>query len=523
MPTPPGGILADGTFNAQILGESIRAVCMQVDPRIGMVMVGITGCDLVARVMEIPPVPDADVRAVLRGEMDHYRILPSGQSAFDFCRLPEMPTAEGETREEAVARVLLMGTEERVVGSYRSVVDASNMNLMAMEPGSIAVLRALYPLLNTDEAIATVILSGNSTDIFVTQQSSLQFYRQVDTGLSELRNEGGQVTAGASRPMGGMLAPDTDYDAPDVPVAATAGGDNFNRQAISLLMTEVQRSIDYFLREFPAAGEKIKVQFAIDASYGQELFTILRQHLRSEAQLVSVVDAIELGSEAMHLSGGHDGYRYTVAAGLALRGALGEYEGAPTLDLAVGDKVTAERRGAPKAFMISAAASAVIFLGTVAAAISVGYANSAADRSHKQIKAELDALTKEHSAKVAALDRQAGIVTAIGIRNRPLRQAVEFISASVASKGCLTTLMIDKNGTIMLSGEALTPRVVADIMDTINRSTALEPVKLISLSRLQDNMGARDLKFDLQTSFLKPVIPTVKPAGSAAPPAATKH
>ena len=67
--------------------------------------------------MEIPPVPDSDIRAVLRGEMDHYRILPAGQSAFDFFRLPDLPEkADGEGgADEAITRVLLMGAEERLV------------------------------------------------------------------------------------------------------------------------------------------------------------------------------------------------------------------------------------------------------------------------------------------------------------------------------------------------------------------------------------------------------------------------
>src|SRR5207247_1187198 len=106
--------------------------------------VGITGCNLVARVMEIPPVPDPEVRSVLRGEMDHYRILPAGQSAFDFYRLPDSPSHNPDDGEEAVSRVLLMGAEERLVASYRAVVDASSLNLSAVEPGAIAVLRALY-------------------------------------------------------------------------------------------------------------------------------------------------------------------------------------------------------------------------------------------------------------------------------------------------------------------------------------------------------------------------------------------
>src|SRR5205814_1878322 len=110
VPTPAGAIDEEGLLNTADVAEAIRRLCAQLEPRPSGVAVGMTNCSLVARVMEIPPVPDPEVRAVLRGEMDHYRILPAGQSAFDFYRLPESANKD-ETKEpseaEAVSRVLL--------------------------------------------------------------------------------------------------------------------------------------------------------------------------------------------------------------------------------------------------------------------------------------------------------------------------------------------------------------------------------------------------------------------------------
>src|SRR5438132_11603443 len=143
VPTPPGAIDEEGLLNTQDVAEAIRRLCAQLEPRPSGVAIGMTNCSLVARIMEIPPVPDGEVRAVLRGEMDHYRILPAGQSAFDFYRLPERTTTNENSEEETVSRVLLMGAEERMVASYRGAIDWSGMNLVAVEPGAIAILRAL--------------------------------------------------------------------------------------------------------------------------------------------------------------------------------------------------------------------------------------------------------------------------------------------------------------------------------------------------------------------------------------------
>src|SRR5205807_2610666 len=111
------------------------------------------------------------------------------------------------------------------------------------EPGSIAVLRALHPMLRAEQAVATVIFSAIATDIFITCQGELQFYRRVDTGTIELHAAQAQAHQhGASNQhgRGAMLAAEEEVEEPQAEPAE--GADPFNRQAISLLMTEVQRS-----------------------------------------------------------------------------------------------------------------------------------------------------------------------------------------------------------------------------------------------------------------------------------------
>ncbi len=518
IPTPPHSVDSEGMLEAQVIGAAVRHLCAQLDPKVNQVVVGITGCNLVARVMEIPPVPDPEVRSVLRGEMDHYRILPAGQSAFDFYRLPDPPNHESEESEEAVSRVLLMGAEERLVASYRAVVDASSLNLVAVEPGAIAVLRALYPMVTSEDAMATVILSASGTDILITHEGALQFYRRVDTGVPELRSQSlaAETAAGQGnkRALGGPLSLADDEEYVEEEAASPGQSDElFNRQAISLLMTEVQRSIDYYLREYPTAGERMIVRFAIDAPDAPDLFGVMTQYLRSSAEMASVVDTLPVAPEAAAILLGDDAFRYTTAIGLGLRGHSG-YEHAPMLDLGIGDRVIVERRLAPRVMMASMSASGLILAGTMIAALIVGGNINRADRTFKQTKTELTTLTQETAAKVSVLDRQKNLTTAILKRDKPLRQAIEYVSASVSRNASLTSLAIDQSGAIFLSGEAFAPKTVADIMDTINLSPTLDPIRLSNLQRVETDKLV-GIKFDLQTAFAQPVATTAapKPAG----------
>src|SRR5262249_12851280 len=128
-----------------------------------------------------------------------------------------------------------------------------------------------------------------------------------------------------------------------------------------------------------------------------------------------------------------------------------------------------------------------------------------------QVKNELTLLTQEHIAKVAILERQKNLTDLIHKKDKPMRQAIDFLAASISRNACLTGLALDPNGGIFLSGEASSPRVVADIMDTINLSPALEPVRLTNMSTVGRETGRMGIKFDMQTGFVKP---------DAGPPAA---
>ncbi len=512
-PIPPGAIDADGLPDAHVLADVVRQVAARLDAKAASVVVGASSCNLVARVMEIPPVPDNEVRAVLRGEMDHFRILPAGQSAFDFHRMPELPRPPGEQPEEPVSRVLLMGAEERAIAGLRDVVAGAGLSLVSVEPGSLAALRAAEPLLRSDGTVATVAVNPSRTDIFVTQQGELCFYRQVETGVADLRLSmaGQQQTETGRRPVGGLLVmPDEPADEPEEPrFQSSEKPCPYNRQAIQLLMTEVERSIEYFMRECPQARDDMHVRFAVDAPDALEIVDLFGRYLSLRAEPLDIRTVISAAAQAADLISTPDGGRFLAAVGLALRGASGDYALAPSLNLAIADRVVVEGRVAPRFLALSFGLSAVVLVGTVVAAMLVNGAIGRAERIQAQKKTELSAVTAEHEQLVSNLQRQATLATAIQSRNRPIKEAVEFLAAAVSPRACLKSLAVAKGGSITLTGEALSPRTVADMMDMINLSPAVEPVRLTTLTSLSGVGAGPELRFELQTAFaMKPAATT---------------
>lgn len=503
LPTPQDAIDTEGLLSPSVLGDAIRRIMSELDPKCNTIHLGINNCSMVARVMEIPPVPDQEIRSVLRGELDHYRILPIGQSAFDFCKLPELPDKEDDQKTEQTERVLLIGADERLVTSYMAVAADAGVNLKSLEPGSIAVLRALYPQLNELEAVAMVILSTSGTDIFIVHQGNLQFYRRVDTGTAELMNQSNSTTEdeGKKRPQLTSLlsqvndSNDDNAEHNDIP-------EKYNRQAISLLMTEVQRSIDYYLREFPPTSDKLHVQCVIDSPNSNELFEIMQQYLRSDAEVASIQNSLAISQNVPDFINRSSGGAYLIAIGLALKDIGGIYSQSPSLNLRVGDKVISEQKIAPKLMILSYAISGAMLLGAIIASIYFGIKISGANQTLILQQHELQAITQQHAAKVAFLDRQNALVSAIHEKDKPIRETIDFLSACIGNNACLNNLSVNNAGNIDINGVAPTPQVIADIMDTINLSPVLQPIRLNNIARVTASNEKGVLNFDLETSYL---------------------
>jgi len=389
-------------------------------------------------------------------------------------------------------------------------------------------MRTLQPMLKIQPSVASVIVGAAGTDVFITQAGSLQFYRRIDTGISELRSQNGfaetKPVGGNAPARGGLLGGDFDDEALNKPITSAIPlvADPYNRQGISLLMTEVQRSLDYFSREFPLGEDAMAVRFALDAEDAPDMFAVMSQYLRSDAEMISAFQHLGVSEEIQAEITGAKSYKYIISVGLALRCAGGEYTDAAELDLGIGDKVVVERRIAPRTLIASAAASGLIFIGTVTAALVIGHKTARLNQKLAQEKHSLQELTQEHATKVAALDRQKNLVTAIHGHDKPMREAIEFLSAAVSRHACLSTLSIDINGQVFLTGEAENSRVVADIMDTINLAPTLEPIRLNSIMRVDPDKGGTTFRFEMQTGLVKGLMQAAVPAGTATPNAPVK-
>lgn len=160
-------------------------------------------------VLDIPPMPDAEVSQALQFKARQYIPLPISSVSLDWVRV-------------APQKVLLLAIPNDLIAKYKSIFSAAGLELAALEVEGVSMARALTKALppvpgqanDADGPVLMIDIGSRSTGIFVAEGGLLQLAGQTDiagaalthgvsTGLGiairraeDLKRERGLVSAG---------------------------------------------------------------------------------------------------------------------------------------------------------------------------------------------------------------------------------------------------------------------------------------------------------------------------------------
>lgn len=496
-PIPNDSFDGDSLRRPQEIGRLMKETVGKLAHRANAISIGLTGSSMVARILEIPRVPDSEVRSVLLGELDHYRILPGSIGAFDYFRLS---TAIDE--EQSTDRVLLFGVDDRTLESYNEAIIESSLKIQTIEPNSLAQFRLLAPNTNEADILSTIIIGAYNTDVLITERGNLRFFRRLSGGSEELTRL--NSNAGPTRDLTasfdetseleplGLNAPVEEKVSVEVPAAPTSY--SFDPNAVSQIMAEVQRVLDYYRREYLAPDALIPTQMLYYGENASELLELAKQYFRGEAILAAPGAHIAVADNATDVS---DITPFSVAIGLALRNLGTPYSDAPKLNLVSPETLGAQHHQIAR-LVFSSFASAAGILVLVVGYVLLTMQLSGVSATLKRETDHLNAETRSYAQYAQQIQQQQQLVSAIQQQGLPILQLVEYLSAATSSKNAFTDLMIDHTGLITLAGRTLSARDAADLMDTIGQAPLLKPIQLNDLQR-DSNAGSRTLHFDMTT------------------------
>ncbi len=164
------------TKDVKRLGEVITTVIGQSGIRTKNVAIGIPSSKMFATVVELPNVPKAELQSTIKYQAENYVPMSSDEAKIDWAVIGESPKDKTKI-EVLMASVLNTFTEARL-----DLLESLGLNVVAIEPDSIALVRSLLPD-NVQDGRLIIDVGDFSTDLVMTLGDAPRLIRSIPTGM----------------------------------------------------------------------------------------------------------------------------------------------------------------------------------------------------------------------------------------------------------------------------------------------------------------------------------------------------
>jgi Tfp pilus assembly protein PilN len=136
------------------------------------------------QILDLPENVPANIGEFVRNEVKHYAMLPAGKVTSDFCGLKSQGKLPGR-------QILVAATDTQKLTDFAAALEKNALNIVAIEPASLAFLRACYHkriAKKLDQNLLLAIVHQDALTLCLLRNETLNF---LTTKHFELDNNGG--------------------------------------------------------------------------------------------------------------------------------------------------------------------------------------------------------------------------------------------------------------------------------------------------------------------------------------------
>ncbi|HYF93617.1 MAG TPA: type IV pilus assembly protein PilM [Symbiobacteriaceae bacterium] len=186
VPTDPGCMEEGAIKDPATMGELLRATLAEMGLTQTTVGTSVGGPNILVRHINLPKVPEDELRAAMKFEAPQHLPIPEDQLVYDFTPVPDVAGIP----EHQVA-VFLTGTQKRLVDTYLSTLTRAGLRPTAIELDCLTTLRALEMLglvpHNGQAPFALLDFGEMGTRVSIMRHDVPMLSRTIPTGLHHLR------------------------------------------------------------------------------------------------------------------------------------------------------------------------------------------------------------------------------------------------------------------------------------------------------------------------------------------------
>lgn len=493
---PHGWSDPESPIPSSSIAQKLKQLVARSGARTRDAVLGIPANMVMTRLLDLPPLPDSELPAVIDSEVRHFQMLRDVGGGLDYHR-----TAQGQNAAETQA--LVMAADDPILHFLQDIAQQAGLNVVAKEPALLAMMRAALPRTGVLSGTLFIAVSDTACEIAIVEAGQIALYRRLDVAGRDL----GRETLQRREATG---ADDTAIRNTEFVATGTAskvGGAMISAVVLSRLTTEIQRSLDYFQRQFPASH----VERAILIAYDPYLYTLQDELAQTLGFEVEIAEAhASLPHELTNELGLPRVTRYAPAMGLAM-GSLGYgLETLPWFNLFTTTARTTRYVGAGSSLAGGIAASVImlgvgfaIYTSLKGSADRVEAQNRVIESDIEQIQAELVPLQQNRSNDIAAL-------AALSREGVPFARIMDAVTRALDPEAGLVQINFENTGTIKIVGESLTEQEMINTVNKLRVSGAFESTTVDSFN----NPDGRGIRYNVTSRYiLSPFSPRTTTGG----------
>ena len=159
------------------LGEAVTNVIAQAGIHRKDVAIGVPSGRMFASVVEVPNVPRAELNATIKYSAENYTPMKTDEAKIDWAVIGQSPV------DASKIEVLIASVQNTFTESRLDMLEGLGLNVIAIEPDSLALTRSLLPDGVMDGRLL-IDMGDNATDIVVTLGTAPRLIRSVPIGFS---------------------------------------------------------------------------------------------------------------------------------------------------------------------------------------------------------------------------------------------------------------------------------------------------------------------------------------------------
>lgn len=174
--TPSRAFESEADKHKKILSDAVKETMKEAGIKSPRVVASLPESKLFTRVVEMPKMSEKELRSSLDYEAERYIPFPIDSAVFDF-------EVVAKPEDSKKMQVLLVASPQGLVSRYLDVLEGAGLEVLALEPETIAMVRAMVGAGEKANVPTLLVSIGSSTtDLVITEKGNIRFTRSVATG-----------------------------------------------------------------------------------------------------------------------------------------------------------------------------------------------------------------------------------------------------------------------------------------------------------------------------------------------------